>query len=135
MNPSSQDIKDILEAESSLSLTFATNLFVGKELAEPDNCVTIFDTPGRAPQLTMGAKSDSGYFYPSIQIRVRNNSYSDGWELINDIKTLLHGITGETWNSMIYDLIQCTGEPFLLDWDENDRARFVCTFNIQRKEV
>lgn len=135
MNSASVDIKDILAAEGSLSLTFSTNLFIGKELPTPDNSVTIFDTPGRAPQLTIGAKSDSGYFYPSIQIRVRNNSYTDGWELINDIKTFLHGITGETWNDMDYDLIRCTGEPFLLDWDENDRARFVCTFNIQRKEA
>jgi hypothetical protein len=33
MNPPSIDIKDTLEAESSLALTFATDLFVGIEPA------------------------------------------------------------------------------------------------------
>ena len=45
MNSVSEDVKDMLEAESDLDLTFATNLFIGKEEKDPDNCVTIFDTP------------------------------------------------------------------------------------------
>ena len=134
MNPSSKDIADILSAESALDLTFATNLFVGREPATPDNCVTIFDTPGKPPELTLGGKTDPGYFYPSIQIRVRNNSYVNGWTIINIIKEVLHAVTRETWNSTEYVLIRCTQEPFLLDWDENNRARLVSTFEIHRKE-
>ena len=131
MNPASKDVKDLLEAEGSLGLTFKTNLFVGNEPTEPDDCVTIFDTPGSPPQLTLAKGED--YFYPSIQIRVRDRDYLYGWDLMNDIKTLLHGWGQDTINGTYYAVIRCTQEPSLLDWDENGRARFVTTFDIQRR--
>lgn len=134
MNSAATDIADILAAEGSLSLTLATNLFVGKETPTPDNTVTVFDTPGRAPQLTIGGQSDPGYYFPAVQVRVRNNDYQTGWDILNTIKTVLHGLAHEVWNGTTYELIECTGDPGLLDWDENDRARFVATFYIQRKE-
>lgn len=125
------DIKDILEAESALALTFATDLFIGKEPTSPDNCVTIFDTPGAIPQLTLNRNEI--YEYPSIQIRVRNNDYMTGANLINDIKSTLHGRGHETWNGTFYSLIAASDSPALLDYDESNRARFVCNFNIQRR--
>lgn len=130
MNAPTEDIKDMLEAESALDLTFATNLFVGKEPADPDNCVTIFDTPGLPPQLTF---DKAIYQYPSIQIRVRNRAYMTGWTLANDIKDVLHGRAHETWNGTSYEVIISTGEPALLDWDEHGRARFYINFDIQRR--
>ena len=135
MKAPSQDICEMLEGESALGLTFATDLFAGKEYSSPDNCVTVFDTPGRAPQLTSRGSTDGGYYYPSVQVRVRNNNYVTGWDLINEIKEALHAKYGVTYNGSKYDAIICTVEPFLLDWDENDRARFVSTFSIRRKEV
>jgi len=131
MNPTSVDICAMLEAESSLGLVFAENLFVGSEPAEPDDVVTVYDTPGRAPQVT--SKYGENYFYPSVQIRVRSNRYLDGWELINKIKLVLHNRPQQTWNSTLYSSIVCTGDPFLLEWDENRRACFVANFNIQRR--
>jgi len=131
MNPSSEDIAGMIEAESDLGLIFQTDLFIGREPSTPDNCVTIFDTPGRGPQLTFTKGED--YFYPSIQIRVRDRVYLDGWGVINDIKTLLHG-KGQEWiNGTYYSLIMCSMEPALLDWDESHRARFVATFEVQRR--
>ncbi len=135
MNPPSVDIKDMLEAESSLGLVFLTNLFIGREPNKPNDCVTIFDTPGGLPMLALN-KADSNYYYPSVQIRVRRamNSYLDGWELVNVIKELLHGVGPEIWNGTTYTLIKCTGEPFLLGWDENQRPWFIVNFDIQRRE-
>jgi hypothetical protein len=132
MNSPSEDIKDMLESDPGLALTFATDLFIGKEPPEPDNCVTIFDTPGRPPQLTF--KKEEDYFYPSIQIRIRNNDYRDGWSLINEIKIYLHGKAHETWNSTVYELIRCEIEPAFLNWDENNRAWFVTSFEVQRHD-
>ena len=132
MNPASVDLKDLLEAESSLGLTFATDLFIGREPATPDDCVTIFDTPGGPPMQTF--KQGEDYYYPSIQIRVRNTNYLTGWNLINDVKVLLHNRAQEVLNSTLYSAIICTQEPALLDWDENDRARFVTTFDLQRRK-
>jgi hypothetical protein len=137
MNAPSVDIVSILEAKDdssgSYDLTFGTNLFIGKEPATPKNCVTIYDTPGFAPYL--GVDGSTGYEYPSVQIRVRNTSYVSGWNMINNIKSCLHGIAQETWSGTLYSVILCSGDPALLDWDDNGNARFICNFNIQRRPV
>ena len=129
MNASSVDIRDMLEDESSLGLTFTTDLFIGREPPKPDNCVTIFDTFDK-PLLTL---NDQGYYDASVQVRVRNNSYLTGWELAHDIMVALHGKAGETWNTTLYTVIYCSSGPALLDWDENNRARFIINFNLQRR--
>ena len=131
MNPASEDLKDILEAESSLGLVLNTNLFIGREPVTPTDSVTIFDTPGRPPLLTLN-KSEI-LEYPSIQIRVRNNDYLVGWGLANDIKAALHGKSQETWNGTVYVLIECVNTPFLLGWDRGGAAWFVINFDIQRR--
>jgi len=131
MNSPSYDIKDVLVA-AGLELTYGTNLFIGREPPEPKSCVTIFDTAGRPAQLTIAGKGED-YFYPSIQIRVRNTAYDTGWALIQNIRTSLHGRAQETWNGTLYSAIFCSSGPALLDWDENDRVRFIINFNIQRR--
>ena len=132
MNLPSVDIKDILVAHGSLSLVFGTDLFIGKEPTAPDNCVTIFDTPGYPPDKFHD--QSVSYERPSIQIRVRGNSYLTTGALIDSIKNVLHNSGPEVWNGTIYSSIFCSQEPALLDWDQNDRARFVTTFEIQRHE-
>jgi len=131
MNPCSEDIKDMLVAESSLGLVFATNLFVGKEPSNPDDCVTIYDTGGMPPQLTF--QQGENYYYPSIQIRVRSIDYLTGWNLVQNITTSLHGRSHETWNETLYTVIYCSSGPALLDWDGNNRVRFIVNFNMQRR--
>jgi hypothetical protein len=130
MNAPSVDIADMLEAQSVLGLTLGTNLFIGREPITPANTVTIFDTYGQAPQLNL---TDQGYEFPSVQIRVRNTEYVAGWDMIESIKGILHGIGNETWNSTYYSVIYCAYGPGLLDWDENSRARFIINFNINRR--
>lgn len=132
MNAPAYDIYTMLEdSTAGLSLTLGTNLFVGSEPSAPKNCVTIFDTASYPPYL--GISGEVGYEYPSVQIRVRNTSYINGWNLMNDIKDALHGKHYEVWNSALYTIISCVSGPALLDWDDNNNCRFVCTFNIQRR--
>jgi len=136
MNAPSYDIVQILEesGESSgfVDLVYKTNLFIGSEPSQPINSVTIYDTPGFSPSLGLTSK---GYEYPSIQIRVRNTSYTTGWNLINSIKDALHGKHQETWNGTLYTLITCSSGPALLDRDDNGLCRLVCTFNLQRRSA
>ena len=131
MNVGSVDIVEMLEEEVSLGLTFATNLFIGFEPKKPDNTVTLFDTGGFGPQLTFNR--DEKYDYVNVQIRVRNNKYDEGWDMINNIKNALHGRAHETWNDAYYSLIHCSSDIAFLDWDENRRARFVVNFELQRR--
>jgi len=133
MNSPSEDIKNMLVADTDLSLVFAENLFIAVEPTIPKNCVTIFDTPGGPPQLTLAGKGKD-YFYPSVQIRVRNTDYVTGWALIQDIRTSLHGRAQETSSDgTLYSVIYCSSGPAMLDWDENSRVRFIINFNLQRR--
>lgn len=131
MNPCSEDIKDFLESESSLALTFATDLFIAKQPLSPDNCVTIYDTPGAPPALWFDASEV--YDYPSIQIRIRNINYLNGYSMAQALKTYLHGQAHITINSTYYSLIQCMGDPAFLEWDEKGRVHFIINFNLQRR--
>ena len=131
MNPASVDIKDFL-LTAGLGLSFATNLFIGQEPADPEDCVTIFDTPGFGRDKFYDGTLQ--YHRPSIQVRVRNISYFSGWTVINGITEVLHNQT-MTINGMDYTAMFCSIEPALLDHDANGRARFVTTINLQRISV
>jgi hypothetical protein len=130
MNAPAIDVRDMLLAESTLDLTYATNLFVGKEPTKPADCVTIYDTFGIPMQLNLETQ---GYEYPSIQIRVRNTSYENGWAIAEEIKNLLHGRAQQTWNGTLYSVIYCYSGPTFLDWDDSGRVHFVINFNLQRR--
>ena len=131
MNSPAKDICTMLEAESALGLVFATNLFVDVEPTTPVDCVTVYDTGGMPPQLTMNA--DEIYEYPAVQIRVRNSKYDTGWTLADNIKNLLHGRARETWGGALYSLIACSNGPLSIGQDETNRACIVVNLNLQRR--
>lgn len=131
MNAPSEDIKDMLLAQSDLNLTLGKNLFIGKETIQPDDVVVIYDTYSGMPDLTMDGKV---YHRPSVQIKVRSRDYQKGYNLIDEIYRLLHGRAHETWNGTTYELIRAINSPSLTDWDDRNRARFIVNFNLQRKE-
>ena len=131
MNAPSEDIKDMLVANSDLGLVFGTNLFIGFEPAKPDSCVTLFDVPGFSPELVLSGQST--YEYPSLSVRVSSKDQKVGYALAQKIKDALHGVGPETWNSTLYTVIYCTSGPALLDRDENGRFRFIINFNTQRR--
>jgi hypothetical protein len=145
MNAPSIDVKDILAyvppSESSsgddpvneFGLVFGTNLFVGREPAQPDETVSIFDVVGWPPYLTFN--KDEVYERPAVQVRVRSRSYVTGWNLLERIVRRLHGITQETWNGTLYSVVRCSRAPMLLDWDENARVRLIASFEIQRRSA
>jgi len=64
--------------------TFGTDLFIGHEPIAPSNVVTIYPTGGRPPS------ADRDKEYPSMQVRVRNISYVNGFTKATDILSLLH---------------------------------------------
>ena len=133
MNIPSEDVKDMLVAESGLGLTFAINLFIGFEPESPKNCTTIFDTPGGELEVTLS--KDSGYERPSVSIRVRNSAYPTGLLLAKSISDALHNDGGIIWNSTLYTAIIVQGSPAFLDWTENGEARFVINVDMQRRST
>jgi len=129
MKIAAEDIATILQAETSLVL--GTDLFINKEPASPDNCVTIFDVAGGPSEMALDA---SNYQQPSIQLRVRNKTQLTGSTLCNTLVAALDGMGNEEVGTTTYMIIYLTSGPALLDWDNNDRVRFIINFNILRKE-
>lgn len=132
MNACSVDIAGMLVADTSLGLTIKTNLFVGKEPTRPDDTVTIYDSYGYPPQLTMNAQAEP-YYYPSIQIRVRNRDYRTGYDLAHKIMVSLHGRANTTWGDTLYTVIYSTSGVALLDWEDTGLCRFIINFDLQRR--
>lgn len=130
MNAPTVDIKDLLVAESDLDLTLGRNLFIGKDPTTPRKSVSMFDSYGYPGKLAL---NDQGYEYPSIQIRVRDTSYTAAYDKGESIKNLLHGLNHTTINGTLYTVIYCSSGPTLLEWDDNGNVVFVLNFNLQRR--
>jgi hypothetical protein len=129
----SEDIRDLLLAsDCTLDLKFGTNLFVGFEPSEPDNCVTIYDS---AVVPTTEFNADDVYYYGSFQVRVRNRKYIDGMNIATAVMEFLHNRGHEPMGGGHYELIQCTSGPALLGVDEQGRFIFVVNFSYQRRRM
>lgn len=131
MNFATEDIKDMLENDSSLGLSFGSNLWIGRTPKSADNSVTLFDYEGWAPEPTL----DIGEFFynSSVQIQVRNRDYVAGLTLARNIMDHLHLRAQEVWNGTLYTYIQAAGEPAFLSWDENGNVIFIINLNIKRR--
>lgn len=132
MKSSAEHIKEMLEFYLEDSSGFALYpIFIGKQPATPFENISIFDVVGWRQDLPFNR--DEIYERPAVQIRVISTNYEDGWAMINAIKNTLHGRAHETWGGVYYSLIRCTGGPAMLDFDKNQRVRFIVNFDIQRR--
>lgn len=135
MNATSFDVCEMLEAygESSgltTDLTYAVNLFVGREPSNPIIAVTIYDFGGAGSDLGL---TTQGYRRPGFQVRVRHPKYLEAMALAEEIRSVLHGKAQETWNGTLYTMIRCTSDPALLDYDENGNARVFTNYEAHRR--
>lgn len=131
MNPSSQDVKDMLESSQHGSVgTFGTDLFVHEEPASPDACVTVRDTGGSDPE----ARFD--YRRPTVQVRIRGarGDYLDAYSKAMDVRDALHGVNNETWNGTRYILILQMGDVLDAGNDDSGRPILTVNFRIHRTE-
>jgi hypothetical protein len=129
MNASSTDILTLIEA--STDLVAGTDLFISKEPDSPDNCVTVYDRTGGLIDLDLDKVH--GMRRSSVQVRIRNKSYQNGFAQAEDIVELLHGAEPQNINGTYYNLIQCANEPQFLAYDDNDRVIIIANFNITRR--
>ncbi len=109
MNSICEDIKDMLEDEEVLNLTFATNLFIMQSPAVPLDIVTIYDTSAGNPDMTLNG--DTTIYNNSFQILIRNQEYDDAYALAQAIVDYLNGKANEIWNNTYYMLISLSSGP------------------------
>jgi hypothetical protein len=135
MNAASKDIAlNILDGESSLGLTYATDLFYSRLPADPAVCVSVQDNVGSGPTLSL-KQSTSNYHYSSVNVQIRDIAYDSGYETAQKIVELLHGLHGQTISGTKYLLIRSLDDVGLLYYDENDRPVFSVNFEVQRVPV
>lgn len=85
MSPS-EIIANKLAANQDLNLVLVKNLFWGREPESPDFCTTVYDTGGDYQSAKFADDR------PTIQVRVRSRSYSEGFNHIEKISLFLNGI-------------------------------------------
>ena len=125
LNPPSVDISTMLQSDGVG--TIATDLFVGREPDSPDECITIYDTQGE------GANPKFLLDLPTIQVRVRSNTYLGAYDKIQSIKDKLLGRPTEVINSTRYVGIWAQTEIAFLQKDESERQLAVINFLINRE--
>jgi hypothetical protein len=131
MSAPSVDVKDLLESESVLALTFGTDLFIGEIPPEPNECVVVFDTGG--------SPSEPHYTYerPTVQIRVRGErgGYVVAYDLINAVRNTLNGQSNVSVNTSRYVGIWQQGDVSFVAWDDNQRPLFTVNFRLHRTDA
>lgn len=127
-----KDIVEILNNESSISLTTAVNLFYGRMPISPQDVAVVYDTPG-APPLLQYIQTRSNYQRGSFHIRVRHTNYDAGMAIMEEIQAVLHGLGQLTVNGSYYTLIEAVNSPHQNHYDENDRVVLSQSYSLQRR--
>lgn len=129
MTSPAQDIRVLIDGDSSLGLVFGTDLFVGDMPESPDACVALFDTGGSSPD-------PNKYFRADVQVLVRGTvgSYSETYAVTETILLLLHEYYGTpSGSTYYYSVVWASGVPFYIGVDESNRPLFSLNFRIQRR--
>ncbi len=128
--PVSQHIRDLLVAggtpvgDSDPAQPWA--VYVSREPVAPDSVITVYDTPGTAP--------NPKYLldFPGIQVRIRGEKelYIDAWNKARDVKDLLLGFgSGDVGDDRI-DSITLVGDINHIGYDDNERPLLTLNFNL-----
>lgn len=100
-------------------------IYISFKAEEPDDCTTIFIVPGLAPDFKHDYDNDG------IQIVDRGNDYDSAQNRANSTYSILHGTGTMTISGIHFVSIRALQKPFLLRYDERNRAEFVCNYVIE----
>jgi hypothetical protein len=136
MNAVSEQIRGLIEDDSSLGLVFNTNLFIGKKIDVAESpIVVIYDTAGVKPTTDLAQMAE--YRYDSAQILVNASTYTSAQkkaeELFQFLRNQIHVLDPE--DSGVELTIQINQSPFLLEYDERNRVSFIFNINIERSST
>ena len=126
MNPPIEDIKDLIEAESSPVFTFGTDLFLDSQPSEPPTCITLADTGGFAPDTNVDIRR------PTIQVLSRAVAYTTAYSNLELIYDFLHALTNQTINSTRYISIFALSDVLPLGLDKRGRILLSQKYRIDR---
>ena len=124
------DISEYLVTQGHATAV-GTDIFIGEFQDDPDDQIVLTPTQGMPPDSTTALE------IPGLQIRVRNSSFSDGFDKVNDIYNELHKTVDTTISGTRYQWIEAQGSPSYLglagpDSEGNPRYMFVCNFLLYK---
>ena len=108
-------------------------IFLGRQPATPDSCITLFETAGAGPQYEFGG-STPAWERPSLQVLVRGdvNDYETPRQMIESIYQAFGNLGAFTQSGVRYQSIAPLQAPFQLTVDSSNRRNFVCNFLIEK---
>jgi hypothetical protein len=97
-------------------------IYIGFRAAQPDTCITLYQTSGLPP--------DAKHQYNSIGIQVstRAKKYTDAYNLAYAVFNKLQSLSTQTINGTFIVDIQADQDPYSLGQDEINRFLFTQNF-------
>lgn len=105
--------------------TVATDIFIGKLPATPDNCVALFGLPG---QVIGDAREVASLHFPRVQAIIRNESYDLASNKMEAVRTALHNKYGLDWTSWRVMRMHAEQEGGPIGQDDQGRFEFSINF-------
>jgi len=125
MNPPTEDLIDYIDAQTAL--TKGVDLFTSVEPTTPDNCVTLYDSPGNSTSPKFPIEMIG------LQVRSRGDTYKNAYQLCHDIKILLEGLREDlVLNGSRYFGFYVTTQPTHMIRDKSERHMFTMNIQVQR---
>lgn len=129
MNSPAKDIAKYLSGQTGLGTYAGTanwGIFVAVEPDEPVNCVTLYDLGGQGDQT-----DDLDMAQVDIQVRVRCNTYSDGYDKHEIIRDLLQ-VSPLTCEDSTFVGVVMTADPAGIGRDDKNKHVLTATYRAIR---
>lgn len=120
--PLTMHIKDLLETASVVTSSWP--IFIGSEPDNPNECITLYDTPGSSPNPKFLLD------YPRFLARVRSLSYEQGFAKAQELKEALLGLPSQDHDGIRLVGIWVVTDTHFLKADERGRSIFVNTWRM-----
>lgn len=122
---------DITKDIKTLLTSITTDIYRHDMPDSPNNLITLFYGVGLDPLHSLG-KQQPIVNNPAIQIRVRHTSAEVALEWIENIKSILDGLTNQTINNNVYYSISQQGDVLPLGRDSKGRIEFTINFMVKK---
>lgn len=113
------------KSETLLLGTVGTDIFVSKMPPDTDNCFAVYDTSGLPSDPYLPIRQ------PTLQIVVRNTSYTTGKAKIEAVRKALHQLANFTQDSIYFYMILANSDGGYIGQDANGRHEFSINFRTK----
>jgi hypothetical protein len=135
MNAPSEDFKTLLIAESSLGLTYETDLFISHVPADRKGLVVgLFDRAGLGARTRLDETGGDEIEEPTVQVQIHGDKgeYLAAAALARNIKAVLQAVSNQVIGGAFYQFILASGSPSSEGYDRVHRPIVVTNYRVMR---